>query len=71
MRKAPGSDVRIGNLRQWARGIKRDVHTLYIAARDPRTPWNAKAAAVIVVAYAQSPIDLIPDFMPVLGYLDE
>lgn len=59
------------SLRAWARGIKRDVVALWIAARDPRVPWYAKAAAGIVAAYALSPIDLIPDFIPVLGYLDD
>ena len=58
-------------LRDWARAIKRDVAALYIAARDPRVPWYAKLAAAAVAAYALSPIDLIPDFIPVLGYLDE
>jgi uncharacterized membrane protein YkvA (DUF1232 family) len=58
-------------LRAWARLIKRDVHALYLAARDPRTPWYAKGAAIAVAAYALSPIDLIPDFIPVLGYLDD
>ncbi|WP_085032955.1 YkvA family protein [Ensifer aridi] len=57
--------------KQWARNLKRDVVALWIAARDPRTPWYAKAAAGAVAAYALSPIDLIPDFIPVLGYLDE
>src|ERR1700676_879880 len=58
-------------LRDWARGIKRDVHALYLAARDPRVPWYAKAVAIAVAAYALSPIDLIPDFIPVVGYLDD
>ena len=58
-------------LKNWARAIKRDVHALYLAARDPRTPWLAKAFALAIAAYALSPIDLIPDFIPVLGYLDE
>ena len=58
-------------LRQWARTVKRDVHALYLAARDPRVPWYAKVAAVAVAAYALSPIDLIPDFIPVIGYLDD
>ncbi|WP_370073553.1 YkvA family protein [Sinorhizobium fredii] len=57
--------------RQWTRNLKRDVVALWIAARDPRTPWYAKAAAGVVAAYALSPIDLIPDFIPILGYLDE
>lgn len=58
-------------LRRWARAIKRDVVALYLAARDPRVPWYAKAVAACVAAYALSPIDLIPDFIPVLGYLDD
>ncbi|KQU79904.1 hypothetical protein ASD99_24815 [Mesorhizobium sp. Root695] len=58
-------------LNEWARTIKRDVHALYLAARDPRTPWYAKALAVFVASYALSPIDLIPDFIPVVGYLDD
>ena len=51
--------------------LKRETHALYIAARDPRTPWYAKLVIVVVVAYALSPIDFIPDFIPVLGYLDD
>ncbi len=58
-------------LKDWARAIKRDVHALYLASRDPRVPWYAKAMAVVVAGYALSPIDLIPDFIPVLGYLDD
>jgi uncharacterized membrane protein YkvA (DUF1232 family) len=58
-------------LKDWARTIKRDVHALYLAAHDPRTPWYAKALAVCVAGYALSPIDLIPDFIPVIGYLDD
>ncbi len=57
--------------KQWARNLKRDVVALWIAARDPRTPWHAKVLAAAVAAYALSPIDLIPDFIPVLGYLDD
>jgi uncharacterized membrane protein YkvA (DUF1232 family) len=57
--------------KQWARAIRRDAHALYLAARDPRVPWVAKAVAIAVAAYALSPIDLIPDFIPVLGYLDD
>ena len=59
------------NWKQWARTIKRDAHALYLAARDPREPWYAKALAITVAAYALSPIDLIPDFVPVLGYVDD
>jgi uncharacterized membrane protein YkvA (DUF1232 family) len=57
--------------KQWARTIKRDAHALYLASRDPRVPWYAKAIAIVVAAYAASPIDLIPDFIPVIGYLDD
>jgi uncharacterized membrane protein YkvA (DUF1232 family) len=58
-------------LKRWARRIKRDGVTLWFAGRDSRTPWHAKALGVFVVAYALSPIDLIPDFIPVLGYIDD
>jgi len=58
-------------LRSWARTIKQDVVALYLAAVDPRVPRLAKIVAVCVAAYALSPIDLIPDFIPVLGYLDD
>jgi uncharacterized membrane protein YkvA (DUF1232 family) len=58
-------------LRGWARALKRDVLALYLAASDPRVPWYAKVVAGCVAAYALSPIDLIPDFIPVLGYLDD
>ena len=59
------------NLKAWARRIKRDGVTLWFAGKNPRTPWYAKALGVFVVAYALSPIDLIPDFIPVLGYVDD
>jgi uncharacterized membrane protein YkvA (DUF1232 family) len=58
-------------LKAWARSLKRDTHAVWLAARDPRTPWYAKGLALVVAAYALSPIDLIPDFIPVLGYLDD
>ncbi len=61
----------MGRLADWAQALKRESLALYYAARDPRTPWYAKLLAGAVVAYALSPIDLIPDFIPVLGYLDE
>jgi len=54
-----------------ARALKKEIIAIYLAASDPRTPWYAKAIAFITVAYALSPIDLIPDFIPVLGYLDD
>ena len=57
--------------KNWARVIKRDVHALYLASRDPRVPWYTKALAIVIAGYALSPIDLIPDFIPVLGYLDD
>jgi uncharacterized membrane protein YkvA (DUF1232 family) len=62
---------KLTEVKQRARALKRDVVALWIAARDPRTPWYAKVAAGAVAAYALSPIDLIPDFVPVLGYLDD
>lgn len=58
-------------LRDWARRLKRDGVALWFAGRHPRTPWPAKALGLFVVAYALSPIDLVPDFIPVLGYLDD
>lgn len=58
-------------LKDWARAIKRDVHALYLASGDARIPCYAKVLALAVAAYALSPIDLIPDFIPVLGYLDD
>ena len=61
----------IERVKDWARSINRDVVALYVAGRDPRTPWHAKAVALAVVAYAISPIDLIPDFIPALGFLDD
>ena len=66
-----GGKVIFNRLKQWARSIKRDAHAVYLAARDPRVPWYAKLLAIAVAAYALSPIDLIPDFVPVLGYLDD
>ncbi len=57
--------------KQWARALKRDVLVVYLAARDPRTPWALRLLALAVAAYALSPIDLVPDFIPVLGYLDD
>ena len=67
----PGSGGWLGRAKAWARGIKRDVVAVYHAAHDPRTPWAARLLALLVAAYALSPIDLIPDFIPVLGYLDD
>jgi len=58
-------------LKGWAKRIKRDGVTLWFAGKHARTPWYAKALGVFVVAYALSPIDLIPDFIPVLGYVDD
>ncbi|MET3941533.1 uncharacterized membrane protein YkvA (DUF1232 family) [Paenibacillus sp. PvP094] len=61
----------IDKVKAMAREIKRNVFVLYLAYKDPRVSWYAKLFAVGVVAYAFSPIDLIPDFIPVLGYLDD
>lgn len=61
----------MSRLQEAARRIKRDALTVYFAARDPRTPWPVRLLALMIAAYAFSPIDLIPDFIPVLGYLDD
>ena len=61
----------IERLKFWARTIKRDIVTLWLAVRHPAVPWYSKAIAAATVTYALSPIDLIPDFVPVLGYLDD
>ena len=58
-------------LKSWAKRVKRDGVTLWFAGKHPATPWYAKALGLFVVAYALSPIDLIPDFIPVLGYVDD
>ncbi len=58
-------------LKSWAKLIKRDVVALWLAARDPRTPWCVKLLAGATAAYALSPIDLIPDYIPIIGYLDD
>ncbi|PSN18094.1 hypothetical protein C7271_14325 [filamentous cyanobacterium CCP5] len=58
-------------LKAWARRLKTDIYALYLAAGDPRLSWPVKLLAICVVGYALSPIDLIPDFIPVLGYLDD
>jgi uncharacterized membrane protein YkvA (DUF1232 family) len=58
-------------LKQHARHLKTEAFALYLAARDPRTPWYARLLVAGIVAYAFSPIDLIPDFVPILGYLDD
>lgn len=59
------------NLKRYAKILKKEVYALYFAAKDPRTPWYAKVVVAVVVGYVFSPIDLIPDFIPVLGYLDD
>ena len=58
-------------IKNWAKLIKSDIIALYFCARDPRVPWYAKVVAALTVAYALSPIDLIPDFIPIIGYLDD
>jgi uncharacterized membrane protein YkvA (DUF1232 family) len=58
-------------VKDWARRLKRDVVALWFARKDPRTPWLAKAVALFTAGYALSPIDLIPDFIPVLGFFDD
>ena len=61
----------LAKLKQRARQLKTETFALYLAARDRRTPWYAKLLVAGIVAYALSPIDLIPDFVPILGYLDD
>jgi uncharacterized membrane protein YkvA (DUF1232 family) len=61
----------VERLKRWARRLKVEVHALYLAYKDPRVPWYARVFAAVVVGYAFSPIDLIPDPIPVLGYLDD
>ena len=61
----------LAQLKAQAARLKRNIAALYLATRDPRTPWHAKAFIAAVVAYALSPIDLIPDFIPILGYVDD
>ncbi len=61
----------IENLKRRAGNLKLETYALYLAARDPRTPWYVKLLIAGIVAYALSPIDLIPDFLPVIGFLDD
>jgi len=70
-RNALAGDGQTMTWRERVRNLKRDVVAIALAVRDPRVPWYAKAVGACVVAYALSPIDLIPDFVPVLGYLDD
>lgn len=61
----------LARLKKWAQALRREVFALYLAMRDPNVPWYAKTLAAIIAGYALSPIDLIPDFIPVIGYLDD
>jgi len=61
----------IDKLKSRARALKKEIFAIYLAAKDLRTPWYAKVIAFLTIAYALSPIDLIPDFIPILGYLDD
>jgi uncharacterized membrane protein YkvA (DUF1232 family) len=61
----------LNKIKSWARRLKRDAHAIYLAAQSPRVPWHARILAIAVAGYALSPIDLIPDFIPVLGYVDD
>ena len=58
-------------LKEWVQRLKRDTLALWFACRDRRTPWGVRLLGILIVAYALSPIDLIPDFIPIIGYLDE
>jgi uncharacterized membrane protein YkvA (DUF1232 family) len=70
-RNRPGVKRLISRAKAWARALRRDAHAIYLASRDPRLPWTVKLLAIAVAGYALSPIDLIPDFIPVLGVLDD
>jgi uncharacterized membrane protein YkvA (DUF1232 family) len=61
----------LDRIKIWARALQRDAYAIYLAARNPNTPWYVKVLATVVAACAFSPIDLIPDFIPVIGYLDD
>lgn len=61
----------MNKLKAWAKKLKQQLVVLHLAYQDPRTPWYAQGLIVLIIAYALSPIDLIPDFIPVLGYLDD
>ena len=63
--------MRIGSWKEKTRRLKTDIFALYLAFQDRRTPWYAKAFIILIVAYALSPVDLVPDFIPVIGYLDD
>jgi len=63
--------MQLKRLKQWARTLKTEIYALYLACRDPRVPWYVRLLAICVVGYAFSPIDLIPDPIPILGYLDD
>lgn len=58
-------------LKEWVKRLRRDTLALWLAVRDKRTPWGVRLLGILIVAYALSPIDLIPDFIPIIGYLDE
>jgi uncharacterized membrane protein YkvA (DUF1232 family) len=61
----------LSRIKTWALALRRDAHAIYLASRDPRVPWYVKILAIAIAGYALSPIDFIPDFIPVLGYLDD
>ena len=61
----------LSRIKIWARTLRREAHAIYLASRDPRVPWHAKLLAMAVAGYALSPIDLIPDFIPIVGHLDD
>ena len=63
--------TKLEKIKAWAKNLKRQLFILYFAYRDERIPWYVKLFTACIVAYAFSPIDLIPDFIPILGYLDD
>ena len=67
----PIGELSVRSWKNWAEALRQNTHALYLAGKDPRVPILAKFVVVIVVAYALSPIDLIPDFIPIVGYVDD
>ena len=67
----PAAKGLMSQLKTWASALRRDAHAIFLASRDSRVPWTARLLAIAVAGYALSPIDLIPDFIPVIGYLDD
>jgi uncharacterized membrane protein YkvA (DUF1232 family) len=61
----------LARLKRWSRNVRRDAYAVGLLARDPRVPWYTKTLAIVVAGYALSPLDVIPDFIPVVGFIDD